>query len=125
LRFVHLQTLADDFFLVIRPLDQSMRVAALLGMRGRPGRRDIHIENPSAVLTNSAAGQAFEQDAQIHVQEYDRLERRTQILEQLFQCFGLGDVAGKAIQYEALGGVRSAYALADHAEHSGIIDQLS
>ena len=33
LRLVHLQPLADDFFLVVRPLDQAMRFAALLGMR--------------------------------------------------------------------------------------------
>src|SRR5450631_4280876 len=59
LRFVHLQALADDLFLVIRPLDQPMRLAAFLGVRGRPVLRGVHIEYPSAVLADSAAGQSL------------------------------------------------------------------
>ena len=61
----------------------------------------------------------------IEVHEHHRLERRAECLEHLLQRFGLGDVARKAVQDETLGGVRLADALANHAEHRGIVDQLA
>src|SRR5258705_1328065 len=41
------QTLADDLFLVVRPLNQTVSVAAFLGVCRGPGGRGIHIEDPA------------------------------------------------------------------------------
>src|SRR5271156_1684081 len=105
LRLVHLETLADDLFFVVGTLDQPMRIPALRGVRERPRRGGIDVENPSANLADPAPGQALEQNAQVEVQEHHRVERSAEVPEHLFQPFRLSDGAGKAIQDEALGGV--------------------
>src|SRR5271170_940189 len=86
LRLVHLQALADDLFLVVRPLNQTMLAL------GR--RRGIHIEHLAAVLADSATGEALEQNLEIKIQQHDGFERRAQLLQHLLQTFGLGEVAG-------------------------------
>jgi hypothetical protein len=100
-------------------------------MRGRgpgtqlPGRRrgSEHIEHPPAVRAGAPAGDASHQLAVVDLELHHRIERLLQRLEQPFQRVSLGEVAWETIENETAAGIGLAQALADHAQHQGVIDE--
>jgi hypothetical protein len=106
LSLIHFETLGDDVFLVVGPLDQTRPRNALTAMSQGFLLRGIYVENTSATLAYPAARQSFEQNPQIEVEQQYRIERRTDLREHFLEGLGLHDVPRKAVQNEPLDGVR-------------------
>src|SRR5882762_8950596 len=122
---VHPQPLGHRRFVVVRALHEPMRGAGprtQLAVRGR-GRASEQIEHAPAVRAGAPAGDASHQLAIVDVELHHRIERLPQRCEQPLERVSLGEVARKTIENETAARIGFAQALADHAQHQGVIDQ--
>ena len=89
--------------------------------RGRRGSE--HVEHAPAVRAAAPAGDAPHQLAVVDVELHHRVEGLLQRFEQPLERVSLGEVARETIENETAAGIGLAQALADHAQHQGVLDE--
>jgi hypothetical protein len=85
----------------------------------------VYVEDATAVLAAAPTRDALEQQAVVHFEQHDSIERLADLTEHRGETLGLRNGARKAIKDEATRGIRRGQALTHHAEDGGIVDELT
>ena len=116
LRGIDLEALADRVLVVVWTLHQVvLRLPSEQGVSALGG--DVYTLNRRRTRAAAPAGQAPQQDGRVHLHQHHGFDRLAELFQHRGERVCLGDVAGKAVEDEAVQRVRAAQALADERQH--------